>query len=314
MKKIAIILLVALAAVSGPLFAADQILRAGMWAEVSDLLDIRTPSEFVYVGKPYAEYLFGRQSTDNLTGGTYLSTYVPYEFGSELSAVRPYGASWLDFRFNEKQNQLMQTGLYLSSSQDDSYGSFLTADAYFTWYPYNKAKEVTVHQHFRDLVKGLRLGVDIGGGVFVSQLFEDAAIATDLNVGISGILESGAQLSDHLWVQGYVLLGFPTISMPSTFDTFEVSASNQFMGSLAYISEKLKLVTEFSASITADKLWTQNGFSDGSGLNYSYMARGEAGYYFTEDLFAYVGAELYGSKASLLGSSNAYIGVHYFLL
>lgn len=314
MKKIIIILLVAIAAVSGPLFATDQILRAGMWAEVSDLLDIRTPSEFVYVVKPYAEYLYGRQSNDNLTGGTLLSTYAPYEIGSELSAIRPSIESWLDFRFNEKQDQLMQTGLSLYSSQTSSTGTFLSMNGYFTWYPYNKAKEVMVHQHFRDLVEGLRLGVGIDGGAFVSQLFEDADIATDLNVGISGTLETGAKLSDHLWVQGYVVLVLPTISMPSSFDTFEVSANNQFMGSLTYSSEKLRLVTGISASISADKLWTQNGFFDGSGLDFSYMALGEAGYFFTEDLFAYAGAELYGGKDSLFGSSNAYIGAQYFLL
>jgi len=108
---------------SAPLFAADQILRAGMWAEVSNLLDISTPSTLDYVVKPYVEYLYGRQSTDSLTGGTYLSAYAPYELGTELDTIRPSIESWLDYRFKENHNSFMQTGLTLNSSQTNDNGT-----------------------------------------------------------------------------------------------------------------------------------------------------------------------------------------------
>ncbi len=314
MKKFTIALLVAITTMAGPLFAADQILRVGMWADVRNLLDISTPSELDYVVKPYVEYLHGRRSTDNLTGGTYLSISEPYEIGTELNTIRPSVQSWLNYRFKEDQSSFMQTGLSLVSSQTDSIGTFISMNTYFAWYPYNKAKEVTVHQHFLDSVEGLRLGVGIYGGALVGQLLENADVTTDLNVGLSGILESGTQLSDHLWVHGYVFFDFLNLAMPSSFSTFEVSAVSQCFTSLMYVSEKLRMLTGFSTVISADKLLTQNGFIDGSSFNYSYHVFGEVGYFVQEDLFLYGGVELNGIKTSLFDNSNVYIGAQYFLL
>ena len=165
-----------------------------------------------------------------------------------------------------------------------------------------------------DLVEGLRLGVGITGGALVGQLLEHADVTTDLDVGITGILESGIQLNDNLWAQGYVLFTFPYMSIPSSFDTFEVSALGQFIASLNYVSERLSVVFGISTAITSDNLLTQNGFFDGSSLQYSYRMLGEVGYFVIEDLFVYGGVELFGNKAALFDNSNAYTGVQYFLL
>ncbi len=314
MKRVGIVLLVFFTVLTGPLFAADQQLRVGMWARAANLFDISTPGELQYVVKPYVEYTYGRQSTGSLTGGTYLSIIKPYEIGTELDAIRPSVESWLNYRFKEDQSCLMQTGLTLYSSQNDAAGTYVVMNTYFNWYPYNQAKEVTVHQRFPDLIDGLRLGVGINGGVLVGQLLEDANVTTDLHGGITGILASGAKLGDHFWAQGHVQLGFPNLTMPSSFDTYTLSAASLLHASLSYVSDDLYMTTAITANILADKLLTQDGFFDDSSFEYYHMMFAELGYFITDNLVLYGGVELSGNKSSLFDYSTAFIGAQYFLL
>jgi len=309
-----VILLIVITVVSGPLFSTEQILLTGAWAQVENLLDFDTPNELKYVVTPYAEYHFGRSSTNNLTGGMRLSTYSPYEIGSDIKIIKPSFQSILNYRFNERPNEFMQTGLTLFTSQTDFTGTFLLMSSYFKWYPYNKANEVTIHKHYLDAIEGLRLGFGINGKAFMTNLFEDADTETTVDVGLSGFLESGVQLGDHLWAHGYILLNVPSIRMPSTLQTYTVFANSQIIGTLLYSTEKIRIGTSLIASIEVNELLTNDSFFNNTSMDYNYQFLGEAGYIFNNDFYLYAGAELNGNKASLLDSLNVYIGAQYYLL
>lgn len=309
-----ILILIGCFLVAGPVFAMDQILRTGMWAEASDLLDFDTPSEFVYGAEPYAEYLFGRKSMNKLSGGLYVSLDSPYEFGTEIKRARPSAEGWLDYRFMEEPTSLMETGLWFYGTQDTTSGTYVNSYAYLDWYPINKAQEVTVHPHYLDMLEGVRIGAGIGGGAKVNQLLEDPSVTTDINASLVGILSTGARLGESFWATGYMQMGFLNLAAPSTLDTYTFYSTAEALGAISYVSEKLIAHIALSAYIRANDLVTEDGFLKDPSYTYSYRASGEVGYFFLDNFNVYTGAELTGTRGSLLDNCLGYIGAQYYLL
>lgn len=312
MKKKLIILLVVLVMVAGPLFSADQILRAGMWAEASNLRDIRTPSELDFTLGPYVAYEFGRPSADDFTAYGYLE--APYVVGEEFDTVWPAVSAGFNYRIHSSQNAIMNTGLSLASDKSASDSTYIDALGHFYWYPYNRATEVTVIPHFGDFVDGLRFGLGLDIGAVVDNLLEDADIATTLHGGLVGRMAAGAQVGERFWIQSQLKLNVPGFAAPSSFDTYALHASGVLDTSFGYYGDRLYLTTGLYGSIVANNLLTQDGLFDGAGYDYSFQLWGELGFFVIENLNVYGGVEFSGLRGDPNDSAVAYIGVEYYLL
>lgn len=313
MKKTMMLILIGCLVVAGPLFAMDQTLYIGAWAEVGDLLDYETPDAFTYKAEPYAEYRFGRTSVDKLTGGLYLSLDSPYVFETEIKTVRPSAEGWIDYRFMDAPKSLMEGGLWFYGTQDSTSGTYIDAYGYFDWYPINKAQDVTVHPHFPDVLQGVRIGVGVGGGAKVNQLLEDVAVTTDINADLVGLVSAGARMGESFWAMGKVQLGLANLAAPSSFDTFTIFSTAQMQGSLSYITEKFLISAAVKGYLKAADLITEDGLLEDPSYTYSYSAEGSLGF-FLDRLYVYGGAELFGRRTSVIDNCVGYVGAAYYLL
>jgi hypothetical protein len=312
MKKISIILLVLMIVLATPLFAADQILRAGMWAEASNLRDIRTPSELDFTLNPYLYYEFGRPSADNFTAYGYVD--APYVIGDAFDTLWPAVGAGFNYRIHSSQDAIMNTGLSLASDKAETAGTYIDALGHFYWYPYNRATEVTVIPHFGDFVDGLRFGLGLEAGAAVENLLEDADIATIINGGLVGRMAAGAQLSERFWLQTQLKLKVPAFVAPSSFDTYGLHASGILDTSFGYYGDRLYLTTGLYGKLVASNLFTQDGLLEGAAYQYDFNLWGELGFFVIENLNVYAGAEFSGWRGVSDDSAVAYFGVEYYLL
>ena len=313
MKKTMMLILIGCLVAAGPLFAMDQTLYIGSWAEVGDLLDYETPDSFAYEAEPYAEYLFGRRSVDKLTGGLYLSLDSPYVFESEIKDIRPAVEGWMDYRFMNEPTSLMESGLWFYTTQDNTNGSYVDAYGYFDWYPINNAQDVTVHSHFPDVLQGVRIGMGVGGGAQVNQLLEDPAVTTDINADLTGLVSAGARMGESFWAMANIQLGLANLAAPSSFDTYTIFSTAQMQGSLSYITEKFLASAAIKGYLKAADLITEEGLLEDPSYTYSYSAEGSIGF-FLDSLYVYGGAELFGNRTTLLDHCTGYVGAAYYLL
>jgi hypothetical protein len=313
-KKILIIMLAVIAFNSAPLFAADQSLRVGAWTEAHNLNDIAVPGDLDYVVMPYAGYSFGRPSTDRLIAGAYLSLVSPYVFGTGLDTLSPGVEGWFNYRLKNTPESLMETGLSVYGNHAADSGFSLSVDAKFNWYPYNRLKEVTAHEHLADFYDGLRMGAGLNGGVYASGLFGEGDPDKELYGSLSGRLQSGHRLGKTLWIQGEARLNALQLSMPATLDSYEVSSVGSFAATAGHVTDDLILMAGITGDFGVDKILTTNGFFDGSSFDYSWMLLTEAGYFFVDDLYTYIGVELHSSKDSFAEYSALYIGAQFYLL
>lgn len=311
MKKIVILMMFAVTLMAMPLFAADHILRTGMWTEASDLRDFRTPEELDYTLNPYVYYELGRFSNDDFTA--YGTLDVPYTIGDAFDTLWPSLGAGFDYRIHAGQDAIMQSGLSLASAK---YGGSTIIDAvgHFHWYPYNQATEVIVHPHESDFVEGLRLGLGLDAGATFSNLLEDADITTDLYGSLVGKIVGGAQLSDRFWFQSQATLAIPAIFASSTFDTYSLFASGEFDTTFSYQGDRMYLSSGLSGSLNILNILTQDGFLEGTSYDYAFSLTGEAGFFVIEDLNVYGGFEFSGVRGVADDSAVVYVGLEYYLL
>lgn len=314
MKKFLIVLLWVMAIADVPLFAADRILRVGMWSEAHNLHDIAVPDNLAYVVYPYAEYQHGRLSEDRLTAGAYLGLNAPYEIGTAPDGVFPSLQGWLNYRLKDAPTSLVETGLTVSGRKTAADGTSAAAEGYLNWYPLNKMTEFTLHEHYADFHKGIRAGAGLKGGLSAGSLLEGGAGVTDLYAGLTGSLQAALLLGRRIWLRGDALLDILNASVPASFDSYDITSTGLLAASISHVGEKLIMTAGARGNFGIDKVLTANGFFDGSSFNYSWMAIAEAGYFVAKDFLVYAGAELHGSGAALPDYSAVYIGAEYFLL
>lgn len=314
MKKFLIVLLCVMAIANAPLFAADRILRVGTWSEAHNLHDIAVPDNLEYVVYPYAEYQHGRLSEDSLTAGAYLGLNAPYVIGTAPDGVFPSLQGWLNYRLKDAPTSLVETGLAVGGTKTSADGTNASAEGYLNWYPLNRMTEFTLHEHYADFHKGVRAGAGLKGGLAAGNLLEGGAGVTDLYAGLTGALQSARLLGRRIWLRGDALLDILNVSVPASFDSYDITSTGLLAASISHVGEKLIMTAGARANLGVDKVLTANGFFDGSSFYYSWKMMAEAGYFVMKDLLVYGGAELHGNNAALPDYSAVYIGAQYFLL
>lgn len=314
MQKFLIVLLCVIAIANAPLFAADRILRVGTWAEAHNLNDIVVPDNLEYVAYPYAEFQHGRLSEDSLTAGAFLGLNGPYEIGAAPDGIFPALQGWLNYRLKNDRTSMAETGLSVYGTKDAASGTNVVADVYFGWYPLNRMTEMTLHEHYSDFHEGVRAGASLSGGLAASNLLEGSAGIADYHASLAGTAKSGLFLGKRVWLRGDAQFNILNVSVPASFDSYDVTSTGLLSTQISYIGERLNMTTGVRGNFGVDKVLTANGFFDGSSFDYSWMAVAEAGYFILKDLLVYGGAELHGSNAALPNYSAVYIGAQYFLL
>lgn len=309
MKKFVILFMVAVM-MAMPLFAANHILRTGIWTDVSDLRAIRTPDELDYRLNPYVYYELGRFSVDDFTA--YGTVDVPYMIGDAFDTIWPILGAGFDYRIHAGQDAIMQTGLSMRSAKGT--GTYIDTVGHFYWYPFNRATEVSIHPHESDFVEGLRFGLGLDAGAIVSNLLEDADITTNLYGGLVGKIVGGAQLSDRFWFQTQVKLAIPGILASSTFDAYNLVASGEFSSSFRYQGDRLYLSTGLTGFMNIQNLLTQDGFLEGASYSYDFSLTGEAGFFVIDDLNVYGGFTFTGVRGAAADSTVVHVGLEYYLL